>query len=181
MINLKKLILDKRGDGAVLAVVMAMALMIIFAGVSEFFRVYMIVQGIEDGVQKAVTSVSTNNYTNIYSGVRDGYAGGYELSSTEQWETLVDEGSVLLQLDELLGLYFADGYHIKKQGEGFEYRISDLQVDIINVPFAPGNGNSQRFESIAYIDLELPLSFGFEMIPPLVLTLKVHAGYNMKF
>ncbi len=55
-------------------------------------------------------------------------------------------------------------------------------MNIKNAPFAPSNTDSaNKFLSEATIELEVPLSFGWESLPPMRITLHVKAGYTPKF
>ena len=71
-------------------------------------------------------------------------------------------------------------YHVKWQGNGYEYRVTDLNVSISNAPFAPGNA-SQNFEADVSVQLEIPLSFGWEALPPVRMTIRAKAAYMPKF
>ena len=69
---------------------------------------------------------------------------------------------------------------MKWQGNGYEYRVTDLNVSISNTPFAPGNA-SQNFEADVSVQLEIPLSFGWEALPPVRMTIRAKAAYMPKF
>ena len=182
MINLSNVLVNRKGSGYIWAITIVLALVIVFSGISKYLRIQMIVGGVRDSLQSAVISVATANYDDLYNGLREGYSGGYKLTFLEQWQRQVDRGSIYYQLDQLLGLREEGGYHVKQTNKFYEFRLSGLDVDIINAPLAPNNrSNAQRFEAIAYITLEVPYSFGFDKLPPLKLNLKVNAGYTPKF
>jgi len=179
---LKGLLKEKRGNAMPLACAIVMSLIIIFSAVSEYMRLQIIAKGVRDALQTSIISVATENYDDVYNGLREGYSGGYTLSPLNRWESRIDTGDVYNYLDNLLGLEKHGAYHIKLAGKEVEYKLSELKVNIVNTPLAPSNtDNLQKFQSEAYIHLEVPLSFGWDKLPPLEIDLKVKAGYTQKF
>jgi hypothetical protein len=182
MTKVKRLLKEKKGNALPLACAIVISLILIFSAASEYMRLQMIAKGVRDALQTVVISVATENYDNLYNGLREGYSGGYFLSDSDQWQSRLDTGDVYAELDSLLGLETEGIYHIKTTGGEMEYRLSKLSVNLKNTPFAPSNiENVQRFEAEAFIILEVPLSFGWNKLPPLKTNLKVLAGYTSKF
>jgi hypothetical protein len=177
--RLYRIIKDKRGQSTPLTIALVLSLLIVCCAIAEFCRLGIIVGGVRDGLQSAVISVSTTNYDETYNGLREGYSGGYILDGNS-WEEALDYGDVYGQLDRVLGTSQRGGYHVKAQAEGWEYRLSGLEIDIINAPLAPGNAN-QNFEADVRIQLEVPLSFGWELLPPLTMEVRTRAAYMPKF
>lgn len=172
---MRELLENKEGNMAIQAVVVILVLLLIFSAVSEYLRLQIIAKGVRDATQSAVISVATGNYDDVYNGLREGYSGGYALYG-DSWMTQVDEGTVMSELSLLLGLHFG-----QKVSDGeVEYIISDLDVNVTNAPFAPSS-NNERFESEAYLTLTVPTAFGWEHVPPMVIEMKVEAGYRPKF
>lgn len=181
MNNCKGLLKDKNGNAVVLACVIVISLLLIFCTVSEYFRLQMIAKGVRDALETSIIGVATQNYAELYNGLREGYSGGYDLYA-DNWLGTLDEGDVFAQLDDTLGLEEDGAYHIKMTGSEVEYKLDDLNVNTINAPFAPANtDNTQRFEAVADITLEVPLSFGFDQLPPMKINMRVKAGYTPKF
>jgi len=179
---LKRILKEKRGNALLLACAIVMSLILIFSAVSEYMRLQIIARGVRDALQTSVISVATQNYDDIYNGLREGYSGGYTLSSSDKWESKLDTGDVYDYLDDLLQLEKDGAYHIKITGEEAEYKLSELKVNIINTSIAPSNPDSlPKFQAEVFIDLEVPLSFGWGKLPPLQINLKVKAGYTPKF
>lgn len=184
MSNIREKLKERKGNGVILACVIVLALMLMISGISEYMRLQMIAQGIKEALQSAVIGVATANYDDAYNGLREGYSGGYELNENDQWVEQIDYGAVLANLDQLLGLEEVEEEQAHKKfiGGRVEYSLSDLNVNIINGAFAPGSGtNGSRIETEATIMVAVPLSFGFETLPPLHMKLKVRAGYMPKF
>ena len=170
-----KLLKNKDGNMAIQAVVVVLVLLLIFSVISEYLRLQIIAKGVRDAVQSSVISVATQNYDDVYNGLREGYSGGYALYG-DSWMTQIDEGAVMSELSVLLGLHFGQ----KFTGGEVEYTISDIDVNVINTPFAP-SGNSDRFEAEVFLTLTVPASFGWDHVPPMVIEMKVNAGYTPKF
>lgn len=177
-----RILKGKRGNALPLACPIVMALIIIFSAASEYMRLQIIAKGIRDAIQSSVITVASQNYDEVYNGLREGYSGGYTLASSDIWESKIDTGDVYNYLDNLLGLEKNGAYHIKYAGEKMEYRITNLKVNVINTPLAPSHPNNiNKFKAEAFINLEVPLSFGWDKLPPLQIHLKVQAGYTSKF
>lgn len=182
VMKLKRVLKEKKGNAILLACVIVIALILIFTGIMEYIRLQMIAQGVRDALQTSIISVATQNYDEVYNGLREGYSGGYYLSGTDHWESKLDIGDVYGNLDELLGLHEDEEYHYKAAKDGYEFRLSDLKVNVVNVPLAPSDINHvSKFKAEAFISIEVPLSFGFNQLPPLRIRLKVTAGYTPKF
>lgn len=177
--KMREILKDKRGDSTPVILVLVLALLFLFCAMSEFFRLLIITQGVRDGLQQAVISVAISNYDETYRGVREGYSGGYRLLG-EQWVEDMDYGDVYYYLDNLLGTKRNGNYHVKEQEKGYEYRLSDLHVEIKNTELAPEN-TFENFEADVRLTIEIPLSFGWEMVPPLMMELRTWATYMPKF
>ncbi len=54
-------------------------------------------------------------------------------------------------------------------------------MDIQNAPLASGDQAADRFEANCTIALEVPVSFGGELLPPMRITVKTSAGFTPKF
>lgn len=57
----------------------------------------------------------------------------------------------------------------------------NLDVDIRNAPLASGDQASARFEADSTILLEVPISFGGQLLPPMTIKVKTSAGYTPRF
>ena len=170
---------DRRGNSTPTILALILVLLILVCAMSEFFRLMIIAQGVRDGLQQAVISVATTNYDETYRGLREGYSGGYRLSGGK-WVEDLDYDDVYYRLDNLLGTQRDGGYHVKMQDCGHEYRLSDLWVEVSNTGLAPGS-TSRNLEAEARITIEIPLSFGWGVIPPLTMELRTKAAYMPKF
>ena len=168
-----------------MAAAVTLALLVIFCGISEYFRLQIIAVGVRDALEDAIISVVNDNYAGVYHGVREGYSGGYLPYGDGAWEETLDEGDVYGHLAETLGLQRSGGKYVKYLGGNrnrLEYAIDRLSVSIRNAPLAPSDPKSaQRFEADAILRLEVPVRFSGRILPSLVLNLKVQAGYTEVF
>lgn len=170
---------DKRGNSTPLTIALILGLLLLICAMAEFFRLGIIVSGVRDGLQQSVITVATTNYDETYNGLREGYSGGYVLSG-DSWQESLDYDDVYYRLDNVLGTDSEGSYHIKRMESSYEYRLSGLRIDILNSPLTPGNAN-KNFEADAYIQIEIPLSFGWELLPPLKMEIRTRAAYMPKF
>jgi uncharacterized protein YjdB len=175
-LEIMKILKDRKGNFAIWAVVIVMVLLITATAGFEYIQLQIIAQGTRDSVQTAITQICTDNYDRLYNGLREGYSGGYQLSDTN-WTENVTAGDLYEKLDKQLGT--SDG--IKTTGGKTEYRISDLSVHINNAPLAPTDKDGvQQFTGTATYTLTVPLSFGWQSLPPMVIPMTVTAGYSPK-
>ena len=169
---------EKTGNMLPLAVAIILGVLIVFTGIIEYMRLQIIAKDVRDAVQTAVLVVSVENYENIYSSIKEGYSGAYTLKDNG-WQEVVDTGDIYSKLAELLGLEKQGKLYIKKIDGGYEYSLSDLKINVINSPLAPKVKNN-KFIAESYINLIVPLSFGWERIPPMNIRLKVRSEYLAK-
>lgn len=177
--KIKTVLRNKKGEAAIMTAVLILALLMLMCAMAEFFRLAVIVQGVRNGLQQSVIAVATTNYDETYNGLREGYSGGYILSGG-QWDENLDYDDVLARLGDFLGADRSGGVLTKRQQSGYEYRLSGLETEIINTPLAPENAD-KNFEADARITIEIPLSFGWSMVPPLQMEIRTRAAYMPKF
>lgn len=176
-----KVLKSNKGSMSFFTVSVILCLLITFTGIFEWNRLHIIADGTYDAVQRAVATACTENYDRLYNGVREGYSGGYQLDEGE-WKEDIDEGEVYAKLDNLLGTRAEGDEHVKSTGEQMEFSLSDLDVKMTNTPFAPDDPDHiNQFTGVAYVTLKVPLSFGWNALPPMQISMKVTAGYMAKF
>ena len=181
MCKIKAILKDKSGAGFPLIVAITLSLLLISCGISEYFRLVIVAQGVRDAVQTAVISVVNDNYDDVYHGVREGYSGAYQ-PMAEDFEESLDYGDIYDRLDNILGLAYSGGYHEKRTSEGkLEFKVWGLSVDIRNAPLASHDQSAARFEADSAIMLEVPVSFAGKLLPPMRIRLKTSEGYTPKF
>lgn len=172
---------NKKGTSFPLIVAVALALVIILCGISEYMRLMIIASGVRDAVQSAVISTVNDNYDGVYQGVREGYSGGYKPDSSS-WSESINYGDVYGRLDKTLGLRDENECHVKYAGKAVEFKLSGLSVNIRNAPLAPSDPkNARAFLADTSILLDVPVSFGGKSLPPMRINLKVQAKYMPLF
>lgn len=167
-----------RGDGFPLTIAVTLAILLIFCGIGEYFRVSIIAQGVRDAVQQSVIATINDNYDDVYHSVREGYAAGW-FPTDDDWEESIDTGSVYANLAATLGLTSNGSEYMKLTNGELEYTLSGLSVDISNNSLA--SGQSEGYLADATIVLEVPTSFAGSILPPLRMTLQVQAKYMPLF
>lgn len=91
-------------------------------------------------------------------------------------------GDIYGRLDALLNLTNQSGYHVQYTEDGkMEFRVWDLSVDLQNASFASADSAGNRLIADCEIELEVPVSFGGRLLPPMRMTVKVSAGYTPRF
>lgn len=179
--KMRNALTNNKGSGFPLAVAVTLCLVMIFTGISEYFRLMIVAQGVRDALQDAVISTVSDNYDDVYHGVREGYSGGYQPMDSD-FDESVDYGDIYERLDRILGLEQSGDEHVKTTSEGKqEFKIWDLEVEIRNAPLASGDIAGQRFKIDSYIMLEVPVSFGGRLLPCMKIKVKNSAGYTPKF
>lgn len=172
---------SKKGTAFPLTVAVTLALLLFLCAASEGIRLMIIAQGVRDAVQSAVISTVNDNYENVYHGVREGYSGAYQPSAAE-FEQSLNYGDVYSRLDKVLGLRQENGYHVKYSGSTMEFRLSGLSVSLRNMSLAPSSpNNTNGFLADTVIQLEVPVSFAGNLLPPMIINLKVQAKYMPLF
>ena len=178
MNRLRQILKDRRGVAFPLIIAIVLVLVMLMCCISEYFRLLIVAQGVRDAVQEAVISTVNDNYDDVYHGVREGYSGAYQPLAGDFEESL-DYGDIYGRLDDILGLTYRGGYHTQyTEDGGMEFRVWGLDVEIRNAPFASGDSAGDRFVADCEIELEVPVSFGGELLPPMRMTVKVSAGYQ---
>lgn len=169
------------GSGYPLAIMIVLAILLLSCCVFEYFRLSIIAAEVRNATQSAIISVATENYSLVYSGLRQSYSGGYTRADN-QWQESWTTGDIYNRISRDLGLVQEGSRYMRKSADYTEYSISELEVDIMNTPFAPASPDSiQQFTAEAQLQLSVPLSFGWGHLPPMKASLKVQAVYRPRF
>jgi hypothetical protein len=174
MNRVRNILMGREGTAVPLAAAIALSLILIFCGISEYFRIAIIAQGVRDAVQQSVIGVVNNNYDDAYHSIREGYSAGY-VPVDGGWEESLDNGDVYSYLANTLGLIRENGSYLKYAGEELEFTLSDLEMDMNNVPLMSESGEQLLAE--VSLELEVPVRFGRELLPPMKIHLVVQAEY----
>lgn len=174
MKKIKQLIKEREGTAVPLAAAIALSLVLIFCGISEYLRVFILVQEVRDAVQQAVISVVNDNYDDAYHSIREGYAAGY-VPEDGDWEESLDSGDVASSLAKALNLKRKSGSYVKYAGNDAVFTISDLEVTLKNASLR--SDGKEQFLAEASLQLMVPLRFGTEILPPVKVKLITQAEW----
>jgi len=168
----------RSGEGTPMTLAIVLALLLIFMGLAEYCRVWIIESGVKEALQQAVISVVNDNYDEVYHAVREGYAAGW-VPDGVGWEESVDEGNVYGQLGRILDLSgYGDTYY-KYSGSNLEYTISGLDVRLRNNSLA--SGQSEGFTAVCELNLEVPIYFVGKIFPAANVTVHTEALFMPLF
>ncbi len=177
--KVQKLISNDRGNALPLACVIVVVLLLTSTVIIEYLRLSIIADNVRDALRSSAISVATENYDEVYNSLREGYSGGYIKTEQDVWQQALDIGDIYFELDKILDL---DDIHIKWAGQNQEYKLSNLRVNVMNTPLAPNDAStSKKLKVQAQIMLEVPLSFGWGVLPPLKINIINTAIYVPKF
>jgi hypothetical protein len=177
---MKKLWKDRRGSGIIPAFGVALIFLLFSCACMEYFRLQSTAAYVRDAVQSAVVETCTEQYADLYAGVREGYSGGYKCSEGE-WKENLSAADIYGRLNTSLGTETDGDGVVKYAGSDENFRLSGLNAQITNAPFAPDGENTEQLTCTAEIDLEVPLMFHWNGVPPLRTHLIIKGGYMPKF
>jgi uncharacterized protein YjdB len=168
---------NNKGSMIIWAPVVMLILLSGIASLCENSRLQSTAMNTRNAVQAAITQVCTDNTKNVYTGIREGYAGGYKLDNAN-WEENVSNSDIISKIDAKLGT--SGG--VKSINGKLIYKITDLSVSIKNAPLAPIDTDGvPQLTGTATFTLTVPLSFGGQNLPPMVINdMKVVGGYSPK-
>lgn len=174
MKRLSHLLKGSEGTTIPLAAAIALSLVLVFCGISEFLRIFILTQEVRDATQQAVISVVNDNYDDAYHSIREGYAAGY-VPVDGDWEESLDSGDVASSLAKTLEMKRKSGSYVKYAGADKVFTISDLEVTLKNAPIR-SDGKEQLLAE-ASLMLEIPVRFGKELLLPVRVKLTTQAEW----
>ena len=181
MTKLKQILKCNKGQSFPLTIFIALVLVLIITGISEYYRLMIVAQGVRDSLQDAVISTVTENYADVYHSTREGYSAAYQ-PVAEDFEESLNYGDVYNRLENIHDLTYNSYSYEKLRDDGaLEFKVYNLQVDIHNAPIRGGDIPTDRFEIDSYITLEVPVSFAGNLLPNMKITIKTTAGYTPIF
>ena len=181
MKKIQKVLKSRSGQGTPMILAVVLCCLILACVTFEYMRLMIVAQGVRDSVQSAIMDVVAENWDEAYVGLREGYSGGYQLADSS-WSQNITSGNVYARLEDVLGVQYENGQYIKNSGEDLEYRLHDLHLEVENAPLAPSApAGITQLNVTGTITVDVPLSFGFWQLPPMQITMKLHAKYIPKF
>ena len=165
-----KLLKDRRGEVSIhLALIMLVGLLLLAAAL-EVLHVYFVCNTVLEKTNEAVLAAAASNVADFYVGAResDGNARQYV---NDYWASAVSVEEVEAALQGALGAERTEDGTLVREG-GF--RITGLQTVYQNAL-----GTSLNFTTT--LTVEVPLTLGGRVLPPVARELEVHTAYEAKF
>lgn len=169
---------NRPGEGSPMTLAIVLVLLMIFCAASEFLRIWLTAQGVQEAAQQVALSVVNDNYNEVYPAVREGYAAGCEPSGGD-WLLTVDTGDVYGTLSQILGLEKSGERYVKFANGKTEYAISNLSVWVSNN--ALQSGKTDGYTATVEFDLEFPINFFGSISRTIRLRIHTAAEYIPKF
>lgn len=160
---------ETRGEVTLHLAVILLASVILISGGMQVHHVYAVVDMVTGKTDEAVLAVAADNGPQIFKGIREsaGVARRYEDGS---WVGFVSTEAVEEALRTSLEAV-QDGGDLLVKGS---YRIENLETHFENAEGAHLNFTTT-------MTLEIPLSMGGDILPPIHKTLEVKTTYEPKF
>ena len=165
-------------EGTPLIIAIVLVLLLLFSAVSEYSRLWIIVQGVREATQDAVLTAVNDNYDDVYHAVREGYAAGW-VPAADGWTESRDTGDLYGHLSKTLGLVHDGTRYVRYSGEKVEFSLSDFSVQVRNNGLR--SGETTGYTAEAALVLEIPVRFLTSVLPPLRLPVHVQASYTPVF
>lgn len=182
MKRLKRLLHSKKGISTPLAVVLVLVFLMFVSAIYQFVSAQIVISGVQSVVQSATIAVADENYYYVFNGTREGYSGSYRYTISS-WRSVLKKGDIYDKMDLLLGTKEKDGRRVKLNSSGTEYTLSGLTVTGVNALLSPAAALTvgQQFEITTTIDIEIPIVYFGELLPPIQTELTVKSVYMPKF
>lgn len=165
--EVKKLLKDKRGSTLPFVAMICIIMFFFMAAGIEFIRVFAMVDGVIDRTNEAVTAVAAVNGGNYFEGFREVDAQP-RIYEEEVFMTMVTTDEVAVVLMETLNL--------EKKGSSLVQEVKNTPVLILNGLQVSSVGG----QFVTTFTLEIPISFGGEVLPPIKKKVEVKSDYLYK-
>jgi len=156
---IKKVLKDNKGNGHFLTVSIVLLCLLIFSGVFEYMRIVTITRGVRDSLQNACISVATKNLPVAYADLR-------EIDFDEELPIILTNGDIMAELKSDLLL------------PKNEFTLSNLDTEPVQ-QYEVSTGT--RYIIRASLDITIPLSGNFRLLPPMKKRVNIVAGVTAKF
>jgi hypothetical protein len=175
---------EKKGSGALQAVIIFLVCMIFLSVAYEYLRVQILANNIRDSFERAIRTVASENYNEVYAGFKEkiyeggtyegGPGDGGDKNEVPEWIPLNDNANVYAELAELLVMNEGDNSLISEKDN---YQLSDLSIQVRNADAA----SSGKYEIKGSMKATMPLHFGGVKVTDAVITIRVTTAYSMKY
>ena len=165
---------ESPAEGTPMIIAIILVLLLLFSAVSEYSRLWLLVQGVHESMEDAVLTAVNDNYDDVYHAVREGYAAGW-FPIANGWAESRDKGDIYGHLAKTLGLVHNGSRYVKYSGENAEFYLSDLDLQVRNNGL--GSGSTTGYTIEASLALEIPIRFLTSAFPPLIIPIHAQASY----
>jgi hypothetical protein len=167
----------RSGAANILTVIIFLIIFVIASGVWEYMRLFTVTREIRDAVSDATVAALAENAYNAYGGVREGYTGAYRINAEDLWDISVVKGDLLVLTGETLGMT-RSGDTLKSHACAIRVKKFDIDVEAI-APAAPSMQIKTNADLL--IGVLIPHDFGWSILPPADMDLKVDASFVARF
>jgi hypothetical protein len=168
---------EKAGAANILTVVIFLIIFVVASGVWEYMRLVTITREIRDAMTDATVAALAENAYNVYGGVREGYTGAYEIDAEDLWNINVVKGDLLVLTGETLGM--------TKAGDTLSARAYTIKVEKFDIDveaLAPAAPSLQlRTNATLLVGARIPHDFGWSVLPPADVDIKVDTSFVTRF
>ncbi len=173
----KAILKNKNGSSYMYAIVIVLIMLILYAVVSESFRLNIIAKGVRDNLESAIISVVTDNWNNTFNGTRQSYGGAYTYD-VGGWIDDYSNGDLYNDLIDTLGMDNDGAGLTKFIGDTGEFYLSDIEVDVANASL--GN-DDEEFIANVKAKLTVPLDVNLGTIENIIIDIQTEAKLRPKF
>lgn len=161
---------ERCGEIALLGGVLLLVAMLLLAVSLEVGHVYAAVDRVKDCTNTAVLAVAAGNVDRVHDGVREGTGTARHFTGTV-WSRLVSTEEVMEHL--------AVSLDMTRQGHDTLVRVGGFRLTGLRV--VPENQDNGKLNFTTTMTVEIPLSMGGGVLPPIQQTVEVHTTYEPKF
>lgn len=154
---------NNNGNGLISLLWLMMIIFLLSSIAYEYMRLNIISSEVKETLQNAVITVATQNYDNTQYTLQDGYVGAYSNEGVLQ----LDKGDIMDQMSGLTSMV----------------ELSNLEVNINQSKYNPSTFGDESGKYIidSSIQITVPLNFGWDLLPPIKMTLKTSSGWGSKY
>lgn len=161
---------ETKGEVALHLSVIVLIATVLMAAAMQVHHVYAVVDRVTDKTNEAVLSVAAANVAGVFPGVRESDWLARQHVSASFWVHLVSTGEVMDALQ--LSLSATEAGDTGLTAESFS---------MTGIRTRYNNAEGGHLNFITTMTIEIPLSFGQPLLPPVQYDLEVHTTYEPKF
>ena len=181
---IKTIINNKKANGYIISCVVILILSMIGLTMFEFSRNKMTTSSVRDGLESIATNICTDNADSIYPSQREGYFTSNVLIN-DRWQPKIDKSNLDKFMRETLATRKEGASYVKRNNEGgIDFKLSNVNIDIINPNLAPNNYEKNKLTFRVQITADLEINKMFNIVSNsknIKLKVGSQVGYIPKF